>query len=280
LKSSTPTWAQNIRLQAIETLAYWTGRVNTRDLTERFGISRLIAQRDITHYLGLAPGNLVYNRSEKAYLATSIIKPQITSGEIGEYLSLDAQTGNIHALDTITQIAPPSFKLNPAIIRPVLHAIRTRQGVTLRYRSLTQPKGSTRTLYPHHLVNSVFRWHLRAYCAEREEFRDFNLARIANTLDLTGSRPASADPDNDQHWHEIVHLELAPNPNLSQEEQALIAQEFGMRKGYLSVPSRGALVPYTLHAYQVDPSIPDSDNPQRNRLVLINKTDLDPYLWS
>jgi len=240
----------------------------------------LIAQRDITHYLGLAPGNLVYNRSEKAYLATSIIKPQITSGEIGEYLSLDAQTGNIHALDTITQIAPPSFKLNPAIIRPVLHAIRTRQGVTLRYRSLTQPKGSTRTLYPHHLVNSVFRWHLRAYCAEREEFRDFNLARIANTLDLTGSRPASADPDNDQHWHEIVHLELAPNPNLSQEEQALIAQEFGMRKGYLSVPSRGALVPYTLHAYQVDPSIPDSDNPQRNRLVLINKTDLDPYLWS
>lgn len=280
MKSSTPTWAQNIRLQAIETLAYWTGRVNTRDLTERFGISRLIAQRDITHYLGLAPGNLVYNRSEKAYLATSIIKPQITSGEIGEYLSLDAQTGNIHALDTITQIAPPSFKLNPAIIRPVLHAIRTRQGVTLRYRSLTQPKGSTRTLYPHHLVNSVFRWHVRAFCAERGDFRDFNLARIANTLNLTGSRPTNADPINDLRWHETAHLQLAPNPNLSAEEQSLLTHEFGMRKGLLSIPSRGALVPYTLHAYQVDPSIPDTDNPQRNRLVLINKADLEPYLWS
>jgi hypothetical protein len=249
-------------------------------LTERFGISRLIAQRDITRYMGLAPGNLVYNRSEKAYLATSIIMPQITSGEIAEYLSLDAQTGNIHALDTITQIAPPAFKLDPAIIRPVLHAIRTGQGVTLRYRSLTQPKGSTRTLYPHHLVNSVFRWHVRAYCIERGEFRDFNLARIASTLDLTGSRPSSADSENDRHWHEIVHLKLAPNPNLSTEEQALLAHEFGMRKGHLLAPSRGALVPYTLHAYQVDPSIPDSDNPQRNRLVLINKTDLEPYLWS
>jgi predicted DNA-binding transcriptional regulator YafY len=240
----------------------------------------LIAQRDITRYLSLAPGNLAYSRSEKAYLATSIIKPQITSGEIGEYLSLDAQTGKIHALDTITQIAPPAFKLDPTVIRPVLQAIRTGQGVTLRYRSLTQPKGSNRTLYPHNLVNSVFRWHVRAYCADREEFRDFNLARIANTLDLTGSRPVSADPDNDWNWHETVHLQLAPNSYLSEEEQALLAQEFSMRKGRLSVPSRGALVPYTLHAYQVDPSIPDSDNPQRNRLILINKADLEQFLWS
>lgn len=261
-------------------MAYWTGRVNTRDLTERFGISRLIAQRDITRYLSLAPGNLAYNRSEKAYLATSIIKLRITNGEVGEYLSLDAQTGNIHALDFITQIAPPAFNLDPAIIRPVLHAIRTSQGVVLRYRSLTQPKGNTRTLYPHHLVNSVFRWHIRAYCKDREDFRDFNLARIANTLNLTGSRPASADPENDRHWHEIAHLQLAPNPNLSTEEQVLLAQEFGMRQDQLSVPSRGALVPYTLHAYQVDPSIPDSDNPKRDRLVLINKADLAQYLWS
>ena len=280
MKSSTPTWAQNIRLQAIETLAYWTGRVNTRDLTERFGISRLIAQRDITHYLGLAPGNLAYDRSEKAYLATSIIKPQLTSGEIGEYLSLDAQTGNIHALDTITQISTPAFNLDPTIIRPVLRAIHSQQGVSLRYRSLTQPKGSTRTLYPHHLVNSVFRWHVRAYCAERKDFRDFNLARIAKTLNLTGLRPTNADPKNDLLWHETAHLLLAPNPNLSAEEQALLAHEFCMRKGRLSIPSRGALVPYTLHAYQVDPSILDSDNPQRNRLVLVNKADLKSYLWS
>lgn len=280
MNHSTPTWAQNIRLQAIEILAYWTGRVNTRDLTERFGISRLIAQRDITCYLDLAPGNLVYNRSEKAYLATSIIKPRITNGEVGEYLSLDAQTGSIHSLDTITLLAPPVFKLDPTIIRPILHAIRTGQGVTLQYRSLTQPKGSTRTLYPHQLVNSIFRWHLRAYCAEREEFRDFNLARIANTLTLTGSWPTCANAENDRHWHKIVHLKLVPNPNLSEDEQALIAHDFNMRKGCLSIPSRGALVPYTLQACQVDPTIPDSENPHRNRLVLINKEDLKPYLWS
>lgn len=240
----------------------------------------MIAQRDITRYLALAPGNLAYDRSEKAYLATSIIKPLLTDGEIGEYLSLDAQTGGIHALDTITQISPPSFKLDPTIIRPVLHAIRSGQGVSLRYRSLNQPKGSTRTLYPHHLVNSGFRWHVRAYCAEREDFRDFNLARIATTLNLTGTRHAHADPENDRQWHETVQIQLAPNPNLNVEEQALLAQEFGMRKGRLLVSSRGALVPYTLHAYQVDPSIPDSDNPQRNRLVLANKADLKPYLWS
>lgn len=279
MKSSTPTWAQKIRLQAIETLAYWTGRVNTRDLTERFAITRLSAQRDITRYLNLAPGNLSYDRTEKAYLATSIIKPLLTQGEIEEFLALDAQTGNIHSLDKITRISPPAFHLDPTVIRPVLNAIRTQQGVSLRYRSLTQPKGTTRTLYPHHLVNSTFRWHLRAYCAQRQDFRDFNLSRIAATLKLTGPRPPEADPIQDECWRKEVTLHLTPNPFLSAEEQALLAHEFAMRRGKLTITSRAALVPYTLHAYQVDPSVPDADNPQRNRLVLFNKEDLQAYLW-
>ncbi len=279
MKTAALTWAQKTRLQTIETLAYWTGRVNSRNLMDRFGISRLIAHRDITRYLDLAPGNLAYNRSERAYLATSIIKPQLTLGEISEYLLLGAQTLGIHSLDAITQISPPAFNLDPTVIRPVLQAIQTGQGVSLRYRSLTHPKGMTRTLYPHHLVNSTFRWHLRAYCAERQDFRDFNLARIATTLNLTGLRPMQAGPENDNDWQAIVKLHLVPNPHLKAEEQALLAHEFGMRRGRLTVSSKAALVSYTLHAYQVDPSIPDTDNPQRNRLVLANKDELQVYLW-
>ena len=172
----------------------------------------------------------------------------------------------------------PSSWIRPSSAPYCMQFVQARACHYVTVRSVNR-KAAPAPCYPHHLVNSVFRWHVRAYCAEREGFRDFNLARIANTLNLTGSRPINADPKHDRQWHETVQLQLAPYPNLSTEEQALLAYASGMRKGRLSVLSRGALVPYTLHAYQVDPSIPDSDNPQRNRLVLANKSDLKSYPW-
>lgn len=273
-------WAQRIRIQTVETLAHWTGRVNTRDLTERFGISRLIAQRDISRYLKLAPGNLSYHRQERAYLPTSIFTPMVTKGEIGEYLALEAKTDALVSASIITQIQTPAFSLNPDVVRPVLFAVRAEQGVRVRYRSLTHPKGVNRILFPHQLVNSGFRWHLRAYCDLRNDFRDFTLARIVSSQALPESRPRLAAPQLDVSWQTVVTLAIVPNPRLSNEEQLLLRNEFGIRHGgSLAVQSRACLVPYILQAYQIEPSTSGDDNPQKHRLVLTNWDDIRPCLW-
>jgi len=274
------TWAKKVRLQAIETLAFWTGRVNTRDLIERFGISRRIAQSDITEYLSLVPGNLSYSRSEKAYTTTSIFKPKFINGQISEYIALESQACQEDPAELITQLTPHSFDLDPQVIQPVINAIKNKKGARIQYRSLNNPNGILRTIHPHMLVNTGFRWHVRAYCVERKEFRDFNLSRIGKSELQPEPRPCVANPDQDSDWQTVVKLHIGPNPHLSTEEKALLGYEFSMRKNKLIVSVRAALVPYTLHIYQIDPYVDFNVHPKRNRLVLLNKDKLEQHLWT
>lgn len=279
MNTDTLTWAQRTRLQAIETLAYWVGRVNTSDIIDRFGVSRMIAHRDIKQYINLAPGNLSYSQSEKTYLVTSIFKLHLTSGVINDYLFLEEQnnSGSLNGLVTIIQ--PPAFDLDPAVIRPVFRAIQTNSGVDIHYRSLSHPDGMDRGLFPHRLVNTGFRWHVRAYCDARQDFRDFNLSRIVTSEKSATKRPSSGAAELDNDWNTMVKLVIKPNPLLSKDEINLLEKEFSMKRGSMTVMSRGSLVPYTLQSYQIDPKAPSKANPRQHRLILDNESELSDYLW-
>jgi predicted DNA-binding transcriptional regulator YafY len=271
------SWFQQARLRAVESLAYWAGRVNASDLMAIFRVSRLIAQRDIKGYLNLAPGNLSYNGTERAYLATSIFKPVLTRGDIEEYLTLGHGASAGVETTYLEHVAMPRFHLRPEVTRIVLTAVRQGCALRLRYRSLDHPTGLDRTLYPHTLVYSGFRWHMRAYCVRRAEFRDFNLARIADLPALVEGKMEAAKPHNDVSWHQNVMIRLAPNPALSTAEQGLIESEFSIFSE-LKIQSRAALVPYILMAYQVE-TADTVAKPRKNRLVLVNESELREFIW-
>ena len=82
---SAPKDTQAERLALLELIAYWEGRVNTTLLTRQFGLSRQQASGVISHYNQQAPGNLHYNASAKAYLATDTFTPQYISTDAAEY---------------------------------------------------------------------------------------------------------------------------------------------------------------------------------------------------
>jgi hypothetical protein len=63
-------WGIERRLEFIDFLLFWGGRINRSDLTDRFGISTPQASADLARYQELAPANLVYDPSLKCYLAT------------------------------------------------------------------------------------------------------------------------------------------------------------------------------------------------------------------
>jgi len=178
----------------------------------------------------------------------------------------------------IERINFPQLNTRPEVIRIIMEAIRLKLGVRLKYRSLSHPNGSYRILYPHILVDSGFRWHIRAYCDKRKDFRDFNLSRIADNPVVTDTYDENADPSLDSDWNTIVELVIKANPLLSNAEQGLIESEFNMRKAALIIKTRGSLVPYVLQTYQVN-TMTDDQNPRRDRLILSNKDDVASFTW-
>lgn len=91
--------------------------------------------------------------------------------------------------------------------------------------------------------------------------------------------PSAAAPERDKDWHTMVKLIIKPNPILSKDEITLLEQEFAMKRGSITAMVRGALVPYTLQSYQIDPKAPLKTNPRQHRLILDNINDLHDFLW-
>lgn len=273
------TWYQKSRLQAVEVISYWQGKINTRDIIEIFGISRQIAQSDMSTYLSLAPGNLSYKKSDRSYFATSIFKPVLTRGVIEEYLALRPEGIEGEGARWAEHVPKPTFSIDSSIFRAILQGIHRKASLQIHYQSLNHPSGLSRVIQPHTLVYSGFRWHVRAYCFERKGYRDFAIGRVMNQPEEnTAPNGDSFNIEKDSDWNKYVNLKFVANPDLTKKERQLIESEFGIKKGALIVKTRVALINYTLQTYQVEVNI-TADNARRNRLVLENKLEIEGLVW-
>ena len=68
-------WGVEQRLEFIEFRLYWEGQINRADITEQFGVSVPQASKDISLYEEKAPGNLVYDKSDKRYRTSAAVQP-------------------------------------------------------------------------------------------------------------------------------------------------------------------------------------------------------------
>jgi predicted DNA-binding transcriptional regulator YafY len=93
-------------------------------------------------------------------------------------------------------------------------------------------------------VRAPRRWHVRAWCDQRSEFRDFTLGRIASAayVDLPSSHPQAEDAK----WNRKLELVIVAHPGLTIEQQEMIALEYfpGARAMRLSV--RECLAAYAI----------------------------------
>lgn len=277
-KATDKGWFWKQRQKMIEIVALWTGRVNTRDLTDFFGVTRQQASLDINDYVQTCPNNLYYSRTERFYLAASSFNPHYTRGVIDEYLAYVHECDNLGFTSLPIESLPkhPHY-VNPRNLQTLLASIRAGRGVMANYRSMQHPDGSLRVIHPHSIVYSGFRWHVRAFCELRQNFLDFNLTRFADARLLEDKTPEAYGQGHDEKWNKIVTVRIGPNPNLSEQERVLLDKEFNMSRGVLAINSRACLVQYVLQAYQVDlVMVPGQERKQR--LVLLNKDVLSEYL--
>ncbi len=238
-------WGVEQRLEFIEFRLFWEGWINRSHLTERFNLSVPQASKDLSLYEEKAPGNLVYDKSAKRYLASSKFEPKFIRPDADRYL---AQLRSIadHTVclaDTWLSEMPeaesmplPHRRVDVAVLRRLLDAIRAKNSVRVLYQSMNPQRLEPmwRWISPHAFANDGLRWHVRAFCHTDREFTDFLLSRC---LDVEGDKAAEATASDDVSWNTFFNVILIPNPQLSANQQAIIAQDYCMDDGKISILS-------------------------------------------
>lgn len=274
-------WGQDRRLEFIDFRLRWDRRLNRGDVMAFFGISMPQASLDIARYLELAPGNLIYDRSAKVYVATPGFEPLFPTSSPSRYLNelLAAETGVLSAESSFLGWRPPvafvpvpGRALSADTLATLLRAVRERTGVRVLYQSMSRPEPHARMLSPHAFAHDGFRWHVRAFCHSRQQFRDFVIARM---LEVELTEGAGPSPDTDEEWQTMVEVELMPNPNLAPAHRRAVELEYGMVNGEASISCRHALLFYVLRHLGLDD--PRPDHPESQQVVLRNREVIERY---
>lgn len=277
-------WDLLLRYRLIEVIALWEGRLTTNHLQRAFGIGRQQASKDINQYLAeFAPDNLEYDRSLKGYKPAAAFKPVFTRGQADEYLQMMHAREDLscafEALDVrelnTEVLLPPSRDLRPAVLRPILQACREGLRVEIEYTSLNNPEPEYRVIQPHTVVHNGMRWHVRAWCEKNSDYRDFVLSRIMDKPEIT--LPGEQGADQDKAWQKSLTLKVVPDPRLSDAQQKVIARDYGMTRGALSILCRAAMANYIVQLLRLDDH--DHRGPEAQQVVLGNIKEVEKWLW-
>lgn len=256
------SWFSQQRLLFIEARLFWHGRVNRSDLVEHFAIHRSVASEDLAEYRRVAPRNAVYDRRSKVYRAgrgfIPIFGPPGMAGLLAHSLlgdGLPSPGASFEAIKT------PSRAADPVVARNIIAAAQRGFALKVFYRSMGTPAGRWPWIEPHSLVSNGFRWHVRAFCRERREFRDFVLGRMEQA-DETG--PLTANPESDTRWHQLIEVEIRPHRKLTSEQAVLVGLDYGMNDGLARFTCRQALLWYAL----INLGLDEERSPPRQLLEL------------
>lgn len=276
------SWGLESRLQFIDFRLRWERRINRMDLTEHFGISVPQASLDIAKYTELAPNNLTYDRSSKTYTAAPNFRPLYQRSSAQRYLAelLATKMGVVESAASFIGSAPetdwapsPWRTIDEQTVELVVRAIRQQEAIRVSYQSMSSLNESIRLLSPHALGYDGFRWHVRAFCHNRQRFSDFVLARI---LRIDGIEPSQVDFSQDTHWHTVLTLVLAPHPDLPAAKKRVLELDYGMEDGQVKLPCRQAFLYYTLRRLGLHTK--EALDPLAQQIALKNRDEIQPFI--
>lgn len=276
-------WGQERRLEFIDSRLFWEGRLNRSDLTDFFRISVPQASLDLAEYQRLAPSNVVYDLSQKAYIATAGFQPILTEASSARYLAelyalstglLNAELSFLGSVPVSDVVRHPTRLVPVAVLRHTLSAIRERRSLAITYQTMSRPDAGSRIISPHALGYDGYRWHIRAFCHSRKDYRDFVFARI---LELKIAESSAAEPSDDVEWNRFLDLVIAPNPEMPEGPRRAIELDYGMHDGKLVISTRQALAFYLLKRLGLA-SPPPPGQAHIQQIVLVNRDELVGYL--
>lgn len=278
-------WATRQRLQYIERMAWYAGVVTRSDVARAFGLSDPAATKDLKLYNALVPGNLAYHHGVFGFVPASGFAPvfaDLTPAAALPVIAANlAVAGGPYGGERIYGVPAAALSLPARLpdrdtLAQVTRAMVGRRKLRVVYRSLSgRADDAARVLEPHTLVDSGLRWHVRAYCEERCDFRDFVLSRIVAAACLDTAAESGEAYDDD--WVEWVTLRLAPHPGLDADRRARLLFDYGAAADTIEFGVRRALLGYTLQRLGVDTTADHSMNPHARQLVVANRDEIEPF---
>lgn len=278
-------WATRQRLQYIELMAYFAGVVTRSDVAKAFGISDAAATKDLKLYNDISPDNLLYKHAVFGFVPNEpfsevfadftpavvlpLFESNLTVSE-GPY-----QQELIFAIQSESLPLPARYP-DKAVLAQITRAIKARTKLAVQYHSLTErDSDQERIIEPHSLVNTGFRWHVRAYNTETYDFRDFVLSRFVATQQL--DKTAESEQRYDDDWVEYITLQLQPHPKLAEKKRAILLYDYGAKSDVIEITIRRAMIGYLLQRLDVDTTLDHSQNPNKHQLIIINRDEIEPF---
>lgn len=299
--SGANKWNQLRRLEFIDFRLGIDGKINRKDLVQFFSISVPQASLDISKYHSMLQDsvpprkNLIYDRHLKVYLKAPDYKPlfpDVCSPESylndlflaarGELVESRNFFGFVPTVG-LAAFNPPRRNIRAEVLYNVLEAIRTRRAVHITYMSVSEANKQDRLVAPHGLAYDGMRWHVRAYCYDVHEFRDYVLSRIVQCAVPKTPAPNDRYPDpigngfkevgtssrDDKDWNELVDLVLKANPQLPEAARRAVEFDYGIEKdGTVTYTCRRALLFYALYYLRLTKD--DEKLPAKERLLVLD----------
>jgi hypothetical protein len=266
------------RVADLETVLLWEGEIDNHRIRELLGVQAVWASRLM--------GALRKRVGDRAARSTAHAPLRLTPGQqdrekrqsLDDYLRIVVGSESLVSHDPLIEDARRDLSVvAPETFAAVVQAIRKGIGLQIVYRSMNHPTGTDRLVFPHALVRAPRRWHMRAWCTERRDFRDFTLGRLAKARLVESPAPARRSDDKD--WNEIATVTIVAHPDLTVEQQRMIAAEYfpGASARQLSV--RRCLVGYIVQDLRLATN-PSKHKPPEFQLLLSNAQKLGDANWA
>lgn len=261
------------RLRVMEAVLAWEGEVGNARVRQLFGIQTVQASRLLAEFRALM-GDRIFEDGRAKVLKS------LNPGAVAADISLDEYIHQIQAAgDSDAYVVDGRIDLTgvqPANFSVLRKAAANGTGVQITYASMSNPSYAERTIFPHAIVRVGRRWHARAWCAARNDFRDFTLGRIKSAVLIPDK--AKRIVADDTEWNKLVDVRVVPHQALTLEQQQVVRDEcfagmMGMRSKV-----RACLVQYVIQDLRasIDPA---RQLPPEFQLEVANVMALKPYLF-
>lgn len=236
--------ASATRIEDLETVLVWEGGLDNEGIRELLGVKAVWASR-LLGALTKAMGRRA--KRETPYAPLKLVSRLGNQGRHrtpDEYLRVISGSSDKRRRKVVEDARMDLASVSPAVFSAVFQAITSGTGLSMVYRSMSSPEGMTRLVFPHALVRAPRRWHMRAWCSERQDFRDFTLGRVASVQVVDDAPPCSRK--DDEAWNTQLELELVAHPALNPGQQDMIAGEYFGGAKSLRLKVRQCLAAYII----------------------------------
>ncbi|QOL25663.1 WYL domain-containing protein [Thalassotalea sp. LPB0316] len=263
------------KLELVDFLLMFTGKVNRNELMEIADISIATATRTLTQYRKEFPKNIEYNVGKKRYEASEQYQP-VFEHDCYSALRAVAYGQRLEPTKLQATIGPKltpniTANLDPLLVSVISRAIFFKKALRVSYVSSTKSdRNKERLIAPIAIFESRNNWYVRVCdVLDNSTYKNFKLVRFESAVceDFPNVLP------DDTEWSNLITLTIGPH--IKHPNPEALKLDLGLtEKPVMNITVSEALAGFALTELGVDCSLGACLNPYHFQYCLLNRHEL------